>query len=789
MSENNIQHYIPAKFLPVTIVAIKTSKRKAQSEGDVLIEYEYMEQVEGFIDEGQKSTHARRSEIRAVKDGIVGEIYVAKGDVIDDASKVLMGYQGCDHDTQYEGLCVVCFKSVPKNSRSHVNMTHDATSLSVSRTEAKRLEQDNVDRLLMEGKLSLIVDLDQTLIHATVGAAIDEWINAQGEMPKNIRMFPLPDSPTPYYIKLRPELETFLQQVSTLYELHIYTMGTRNYAAAVANVIDPDGTLFSQRILSRDENADMTRKSIERLFPCDTSMVVVIDDRADVWRDSPNLVKVHPYEYFVGTGDINAGHLPKQDAVMITELAPTTTPSETSTLKPPKPSADEAEKSDKPADVPTTSGPAPSKPEDSNKTSKPKAPVMDDNDKELARVLKILEQIHEQFYDRFEHIRQKTSTKKADVKTIIRGMKSEVLKGVNVVFSGVIPRHQIPENTDIWMRADSFGARCLHEVDSRVTHVVAAQPGTEKVMKARRRKHIKIVRPEWLYHSVAKWEKQDESKYLLQEAPGKSTSNSTTPPILTEGEEDTGIEEDDQGGISEGMDENHRPLSINNDEINEHLKSVNWDDMEKEVEDLVGDMDESDFDSDTSTRSNTQSDASTDGNRSPLVNLKRARTPRKSGLGATVTYGSSDDEDDNDNDLTSNGLGLDGLQSANDTVNSDDSDGEIDEESGSDGDDGSQGGSDMASDIERAERPLKRRRTGRESGKQTARAGRDSAEEDIDADDEITMDHSTMYVDSHGDGGSDDGDDGGDEDDDDDFVNFMENDIEAQLNGDNEEEN
>jgi TFIIF-interacting CTD phosphatase-like protein len=38
----------------------------------------------------------------------------------------------------------------------------------------------------------------------------------------------------------------------------------------------------------------MTRKSLQRLFPCDTSMVVIIDDRADVWDGSPNLVKVIP---------------------------------------------------------------------------------------------------------------------------------------------------------------------------------------------------------------------------------------------------------------------------------------------------------------------------------------------------------------------------------------------------------------------------------------------------------------------------------------------------------------
>lgn len=38
----------------------------------------------------------------------------------------------------------------------------------------------------------------------------------------------------------------------------------------------------------------MTSKSIERLFPYNNSMVVVIDDRADVWHFSPNLVKVIP---------------------------------------------------------------------------------------------------------------------------------------------------------------------------------------------------------------------------------------------------------------------------------------------------------------------------------------------------------------------------------------------------------------------------------------------------------------------------------------------------------------
>lgn len=38
----------------------------------------------------------------------------------------------------------------------------------------------------------------------------------------------------------------------------------------------------------------LTQKSLDRLFPVDTSMVVIIDDRSDVWENSPNLVPVVP---------------------------------------------------------------------------------------------------------------------------------------------------------------------------------------------------------------------------------------------------------------------------------------------------------------------------------------------------------------------------------------------------------------------------------------------------------------------------------------------------------------
>lgn len=52
----------------------------------------------------------------------------------------------------------------------------------------------------------------------------------------------------------RPGLPTFLEKISKLYEMHVYTMGTRTYADAICKAVDPDGKIFGGRILSRDES-------------------------------------------------------------------------------------------------------------------------------------------------------------------------------------------------------------------------------------------------------------------------------------------------------------------------------------------------------------------------------------------------------------------------------------------------------------------------------------------------------------------------------------------------------
>lgn len=213
---------------------------------------------------------------------------------------------------------------------ANVQAAHDTDKLLISQDEANEVDEESKKRLLSSRKLSLVVDLDQTIIHAAVDPTIGEWQNdpenPNYEALKDVRKFQLVDDGQGmrgcwYYIKLRPGLEAFLERISEKYELHIYTMGTRQYAQHIAQLVDPDRKYFDDRILSRDESGSMIAKNLTRLFPVDTKMVVIIDDRGDVWKWSPNLVRVSPFDFFVGIGDINAGFLPKKQEVQATPNA------------------------------------------------------------------------------------------------------------------------------------------------------------------------------------------------------------------------------------------------------------------------------------------------------------------------------------------------------------------------------------------------------------------------------------------------------------------------------------
>ncbi|XP_027259479.1 RNA polymerase II subunit A C-terminal domain phosphatase isoform X5 [Cricetulus griseus] len=211
-----------------------------------------------------------------------------------------------------KGLCAECGQDLTqlqsKNGKQQVplstatvSMVHSVPELMVSSEQAEKLGREDQQRLHRNRKLVLMVDLDQTLIHTTEQQC-PQMSN------KGIFHFQLGRGEPMLHTRLRPHCRDFLEKIAKLYELHVFTFGSRLYAHTIAGFLDPEKKLFSHRILSRDECIDPFSKTgnLRNLFPCGDSMVCIIDDREDVWKFAPNLITVKKYVYFPGTGDVNA---------------------------------------------------------------------------------------------------------------------------------------------------------------------------------------------------------------------------------------------------------------------------------------------------------------------------------------------------------------------------------------------------------------------------------------------------------------------------------------------------
>ncbi|KAJ7771856.1 hypothetical protein B0H16DRAFT_1514996 [Mycena metata] len=611
--------------------------------------------------------------------------------------------EDCKHGMQISGLCVLCGKDMTNadyigfadSSRAHIQMTHSANGPLVSLEEAQRLEKETADDLLKSRKLSLIVDLDQTIVHATVDPTVGEWrsegaawkarqalkksnacdrdsdssesedecnpnweaLEDVGEFRLGAETFGLPpgkgknkmlenEGPM-YYIKRRRFSRTWPQK----YQMHVYTMGTRAYAEQVCALIDPTGKVFGGRLLSRDESGSLTQKSLQRLFPCDQSMVVIIDDRADVWEWSPNLIKVVPYDFFVGIGDINSAFLPKIEPLTpVTPQAATppkaaALPITAPTLDPP-PSADPAQlnpslpasispaeaaqaeltekamltqnsialeaqveerplaKKQEELEGEVVSDEVPSAGESSGgseatvaqeptpKKPQRKAALLKNDDNELQRLGKLLDEVHRRFFTAYEGRRTEDprerpgSSKRRrdsikpklayDVTLIIPQIRSQVFDGVHILFSSVIPLDTNPEATEIWRMARMFGAKVTTELTADVTHVVAAKRGTVKVDAARKRGGIKIVWLAWFTDCIALWQRQDETAYLLDDGTTVSTSaaDAVAAAVADEAVEDEGWDGAAQGGEDLTLD------------------AINWNDINDEVDAAMNESDD-----------------------------------------------------------------------------------------------------------------------------------------------------------------------------------------------------
>ena len=769
--------YTPDSLLyPITVTKLLRQPGDDIEQNAPLFTYQYKSSVKEWDEERREDVETVESfyaNFESELEGNITSLDVKKGQLIHGRTRVAEIEEPCQHEIQFGGICANCgkdmttvqYNSTSKNTaRATVNSVHGHTQLLVSQAEASKADEEAKRRLLDSKKLSLVVDLDQTIIHATVDPTVAEWkrdpSNPNYDAVKDVEAFQLVDDGPGargcyYYIKLRPGLKSFLEKISQCYELHIYTMGTRAYAENIAKIIDPQRKVFSDRILSRDESGSMTAKNLKRLFPVDTKMVVIIDDRGDVWQWSPNLIKVSPYDFFVGIGDINSSFLPKRpeleakptkqvkaekltspdgsavssgevekSSVAINKAASPATNGEGSAVDrmvsmagkqdegSMKEKADEQDEKlteqlenrpllqkqkildaaeEEAKASPAVEAAAELLSDDLEQKEPPLEPstapkyrhnLLQDDDTELEHLGQNLRKIHQVYFEEYHReaagskggrvadLRPGHGKKRSidelenipDAALLMAGIKSHVLQGVNLVFSGVVPLGVDIQSHDTAVWAKTFGATVSENVTKRTTHVVASpERRTAKVRQAAKKGgKIAIVIQNWLFACFSQWKKVNEDPYRIHsDAPANGTaglpdsfegkddamlSSSDDEAALTEDETETGT--DTPNGFRGALEIDTKP-----EDLMKHLPSEDradssptekeepdyWADINDELDEFLG--------SDVEDESDTESvkSHSTAGLKTPPSQRKRKRD-------ALEDDGAADGEKEEDED-------------------------------------------------------------------------------------------------------------------------------------------
>jgi RNA polymerase II subunit A small phosphatase-like protein len=160
-------------------------------------------------------------------------------------------------------------------------------------------------------KKLLILDLDNTLIYSSVEKVPCDFI------------IKLSDQET-FYVKKRPGLDHFLQQVYSHFILAVFTAACEDYAHEICNVIFSDYKLLFiwnyvhcniKHEFGYFDSRQIILKKLDKVFKCtfnfndeilqfDKHNTIIIDDKPETALDNhENFVRISPYYDEIGEPD------------------------------------------------------------------------------------------------------------------------------------------------------------------------------------------------------------------------------------------------------------------------------------------------------------------------------------------------------------------------------------------------------------------------------------------------------------------------------------------------------
>ncbi|KAG1672556.1 hypothetical protein FOA52_010656 [Chlamydomonas sp. UWO 241] len=331
------------------------------------------------------------------------------------------------------------------------------------------------------GKLCLVLDLDHTLVNSARLTEVSPDTEAllltrkrtETDAAKNHDLAPelFRLNTLGMWTKLRPGVREFLRRAAEKFELWIHTNGSRAYADAVVDLLDPHGMFFGGRVIAAGvPEGDPAAAHAKRLMAGlegREPVTIILDDSSAVWpHDRRNLFMVERYLYFPASRrkfgmegkallEINRDECPERGMLMTASH--------------------------------------------------------------------VLDRLHSVVFTSLNQPGMAppsadSSLQPWDVRNVMDDERRRVLHGVSIVFSRVIPLEQDPRTHALWRLAEQFGAACATGVSEATSHVVANSRGTEKTFwAAQNGRHV--VTPAWLECSCVLWRKAVEDRFGVPAAP------------------------------------------------------------------------------------------------------------------------------------------------------------------------------------------------------------------------------------------------------------------------------
>ena len=353
------------------------------------------------------------------------------------------------------------------------SMKYIHEGLTLSNEELEKAKREERAKVLERGKLTLILDLDHTLLNS---AQFKELSQEQHDMLHECiahEQAALPSGKRPllyclrhmgFFTKLRPHAFEFLEAVSRICQPYVYTMGDKAYAKEMVKLIDPDGKIFHGRVISNNDSTSSHVKDLDIVLGGETSAIIV-DDTERVWPSNQgNLIRLDRYHFFPSSA---SSFQQKGQSVMDRSMV------------------DEGE----------PGGPG-------------RAVLLD--------VLAVIESAHRSF---FKHVGET----EPDVRDLlVSPTRLDLpLSGVTFVMSGITALgDRNPARHPLRLLASTLGATFAPSIESggdSITHVIAKSAGTEKVKWAKKTNgRVKVVNPDWLVACAQANIHADEERFALE---------------------------------------------------------------------------------------------------------------------------------------------------------------------------------------------------------------------------------------------------------------------------------